>query len=129
MPDFGTDIAGGVDLTPTLLNDSGQALMLGVVVRRLFTPNGSLLSAPSALTVDLRQFASGDYPQDDRGTRVIESTAAAALKDDERIFTAFVKIRWESAFYLTVKAVGEGADGPFSLTLGVGSVTFSVLSQ
>jgi hypothetical protein len=126
-------MSGGVDISPTLQESTGLQLMREVALRRLYTPNQSLLSAPDEQTCDLRQFLSTDAMAQANGTlntNTIRATAVAALKADARILSAQIEIEWFPATsYMTVAVKGTCADGPFELTLGVNAVTIKVLQQ
>ncbi len=122
--DFGRDMAGTTDLTPTLLDNEGDDLMVGVICRRLYTPNQSLLSSPGERTTDLRQYLSGEQARDGSDTGTIKSDATAALKADKRIFSVTIVVHWEpDEHFMTLDIKGAGATGPFDLTLRVDSVT------
>lgn len=127
--DYGTDMSGTTDITPTLLDVSGEQLLTEVICRRLFTPNASLLSAPDELTCDLRQFCGSTQDRDTRQLVAIKSTIKGALLADPRILSVTVVIDWEpESAFMTVHLTGQGATGPFKLTLAVTAVTFAVLS-
>jgi len=129
MADFGVDMAGATDITPTLLDTSGVPLLQDVAVRRLTTPNGSLLSAPGALTVDIRLFLAADFHRDSRGSNIVKSSVVAALKDDQRFFTVSASVVWEVDDSMTVGINVDTAEGPFDLTLSVTRVTVAVLQR
>lgn len=126
--DFGRDISGTTDVSATLQESEGLQLMREVAVRRLFTPDRSLLSAPDEQTVDLRIFCSADFSRNTQGIRVIESTAQAALQADPRILSAQVTARWLTEHTLEVLVSCDTALGPFQLTLAVNAVTIEVLA-
>lgn len=131
--DFGRDIYGDVDITPTLEEAEGIPNMLGVCVRQLYTPNQSLLSDPSHQSIDLRQFLGVDMPLQSDGqlnTNTVRAAATAALLADPRIFSATVKVEWFAVGnYMTVAITGVGSSGPFELTLGVDRARIKVLQQ
>lgn len=127
--DFGTDIAGDTDLTPTLLNASGVDLLKQVCVRRLITPTGSLLSSPSAKTIDLRDYLSAEINRDGSGTGFIRTAIVQALVDDERISSVSVTLSFDpNSQVMTVGLAVVSGAGPFQLTLAVSAVTVEVLS-
>jgi hypothetical protein len=130
MTDYGYDLRCATDTTPTMLEGSGLELMADVCCRRLYTPNGTLLSAPGARTTDLRLYIGSTQDRGDRTLGTIRSDATAALKDDERISAVSINIRWEpDESFMELDIDGVGHLGPFALTLRVDSVTVQVLQQ
>jgi len=127
--DYGRDISGAIDISPTLQESTGLQLMREVAVRRQYTPDASLLSAPDEKTVDLRSFISADFPHNERGAQIVASAAVAALQADPRILSATVDATWETESYMVLRERIFTAEGPFDLVLGVNSVTISVLRQ
>lgn len=126
--DFGTDMSGGVDLTPTLLDTSGIPMMREVALRRQYTPNASLISAPDELTCDLREFLSTEQGLTGSDLDTIEATITAALKADQRINGVTIVFDWEPiSGVLVVDETIESAFGPFRLVLQVTAVTIDVL--
>ena len=118
--DFGRDISGTTDVSPTFQESTGEQLMREVICRRLGTPAYSLLSAPDELTCDLRDFLSTEQPLQAVGLNVIRGTATAALLADPRILSVTIEIEWlPESNYMTLAITGFGATGPFKLTLGV----------
>ena len=88
-PDYGVDISCGVDLDPFMRAVSGSTLMAQVCLRRIYTPLGGLLSAPNALTLDIRELV-GEAIRGDVDVLTIRARCQAALLDDERIYEATV---------------------------------------
>lgn len=126
--DFGTDVSGATDLTPTLLNISGLPMMQQVICRRLYTPPGSLLSSPSAITIDLRDYLSTTVNRDGSGNGFIRTSIVQALMDDPRIFSVTVDLSFEpDTGAMLVGLAGLCAAGPFALTLAVTSLTVELL--
>lgn len=127
--DFGTDLRCATDLTPTMLEGSGLALMADVCCRRLGTPNGSLLSAPDERTTDLRLYIGSTQDRSASKLNTIRSDATAALKADPRIFAVALKFTWDpDASFMELDVDGVGALGPFQLTLKITAVTIEVLN-
>ncbi len=128
MADYGVDVSGATDLSPTLVNISGDPMMQQVVCRRLFTPNGTLLSNPAARTTDLRRYIGSTQPRDARLLQTIRADATAAILDDERILSVIIDIDWQPDDHFMILNIScQGANGPFRLTLRVDSVTVQVL--
>jgi hypothetical protein len=127
MPDYGLDMWCTTDIDPLLADVTGEELMSQVCLHRLFTRKGALLSAPSANTLDARDFLSGSIGPND--IPKIQALCQGVLLDDERIQTAVVVATFNSSTrILTLQINGTGANGPFSLTLAVSSVTVQLLS-
>lgn len=132
--DFGRDMVCTTDITPTLDDNEGLPLMVGVCVRQLYTPNQSLLSDPGHQSIDLRQFLGVDMPLQSDGTlntTTVRAAASAALLADPRIFSVVIKVEWfpEAPHTMTVDITGVGAAGPFQLTLAVSRVSIEVLQS
>lgn len=130
--DYGRDISGSVDLSPTLQESTGDQLMREVCVRRLYTPNCSLLSSPDETTCDLREFLSTEQPLAANALTTIRGTAMSALLADPRIMNG-TKVSFPiwlpEQGYLEIAIDGLGAAGPFKLTLAVTRDNISVLSN
>lgn len=132
MADYGTDINGATDLAASLTNINGDPLLAQVICRRLYTPSGSLLSAPAAKTIDLRDYLSTTQNRNGTSTGYIRTAITQALLDDERILSVTVDLRFDpdlAGGTMFVGLTGYGANGPFALTLSVNSVTVEVLRQ
>lgn len=126
---YGVDLMCATDLTPTMLSDSGLALMADVCCRRLSTPNASLLSAPDERTTDLRLYIGSTLGRGQTGINTIRSDATAALQADPRIFKVALKFTApEDLSYIEIDVDGVGALGPFQLTLKVTAVRVEVLN-
>jgi hypothetical protein len=127
--DYGADMAGGIDLTPTLQDTSGIPMMREVCVRRLYTPLFSLLSAPDEVTCDLREFLSTEQGLQTSDLTVIRATAMSALKADSRVLSLTIEWpTWEPVAGLLIMAIsGVCGDGPFRLVIQVSALTVDVL--
>jgi hypothetical protein len=124
--DYGVDLSCGLDLNPMLLTVTGTELMNEVCMRRLFGRPGSTLSNPVDNTLDVRDFiAQGISPRD---LPTIQGRCVAALEGDQRIYSATVSASFDpNTNILTLAIAGNGAFGPFNLTLAVSAVTVEVL--
>ncbi len=130
MVDYGRDISGATDVSPTFQESTGNQLMTEVICRRLDTPPYSLLSAPDELTCDIREFLSTEQPLQSAQLNTIRGTASAALLADPRILRVNIAIDWfPEANYMTLAISGFGANGPFKLTLGVTRDNITVLES
>lgn len=129
MTDYGYDISGSTDITPGLHDiGDGAELMRQVSVRRLLTPLGGLLSAPDEDTIDLRSYVSGAV--DISRLYQIRAAISTALLADERISDADIKLEFDrETEVLRVSIAGDGAEGPFELTLSVTDVSFEVITD
>ncbi len=128
--DYGTDLMCATDLTPTMLTDSGLALMADVCCRRLSTPNASLLSAPDERTTDLRLYIGSTQGRGSTGVATIRADATAALLADPRIFSVALNftVPDDDLSFIEIDVDGVGSIGPFQLTLKVDAVTVQVLN-
>ncbi len=61
---YGVDFSCTDDMHPTMPTTSGDQLMREVAFRRLYTPTGSLLSAPQEFTIDVREYLSSESDSD-----------------------------------------------------------------
>ncbi len=127
-PNYGKSFRCLEDMDPLMSMVSGQELMNQQMVHRLYTPLGTLMSDPNALTLDAREFISMGFTQAD--IPIIQSRIQACLLDDERIASANVQVVFNSqatSRTMTIQIQGTGAYGPFSLTLGVSALTVELL--
>ena len=124
--DYGVDLSCDTDIDPLLRDVTGTTLMQQVCLRRLFCRPGRLLSNPVDNTIDVRDFLSGDItPEQLPGIR---GKCQSALLGDQRIFSATVAASFDPNLHvLTLSIVGNGASGPFNLTLAVTGVTVELL--
>lgn len=128
--DYGFDMWGNTDISPTLQDVAGNSLMAQVICRRLFTPPGGMISAPDEPTVDLRSFLSTAQELDNSGLGRIKGSIINSVSADPRVFSVTATVTYDpDTETLTVICAGEGADGPFRLTLAVTSVTVDLLNS
>lgn len=126
MTDYGTDIAmtaDATDIDPAFGLVSGRRCLAEAVARRYQTPLGRLLDDPD-YGFDLAGEIHDDLGPADVGR--ISSQAAAESDKDQRV----VSTEAEATFLrgvLTLAAVINDGQGPFSLVLGVSGVTVSLL--
>jgi len=106
---------------------TGEELMRQVILRRLITRRGGLLSAPFAVTVDLREYMSGDFESQDRLMHLVRASSIAAIQDDPRVLSVDVRVTITGPRSIAVAVNGVGARGPFALTLAVSSLTVELL--
>lgn len=129
--DFGRDVSATTDLDPLLNDATGNDLMIQMCVRRLFCRQGSCLSAPNAITLDVRDFLNGSLDLSQQSaTQNISVQCQNALLGDERILSCTVDATYIFATkLLTLQIQANGANGPFSLTLAVNQVTVQLIRQ
>ncbi len=129
--DYGRDISATTDLDPLLNDATGEELMLQMCVRRLYCRQGSCLSAPNAITLDVRDFLNGSLDLTKQSaTQNIAVQCQNALLGDERILSCTVDATYAfSTKTLTLQIQAVGANGPFSLTLAVNQVTVQLIRQ
>jgi len=128
LTDYGRDWYGTTDLLPTFASVTGSELMAQVCMRRVYTPPGSLFSAPLADTVDVRTYLSGEVDQ--AKLNLIRGACTGAIMADPRVLSVTVTPTWfPSTRTMTLAIAGEGSQGPFALTLGVTSVTVELLQS
>lgn len=128
-PDYGADLSCKDDLDPLLRVSTGVTLMGEVALRRVYTPLGGLLSAPNALTLDIRELV-GEAIRGDSDVLTIRARCQAALLDDERIFEVVVEGDFDFLTKtLALTLAGVGSFGPFRLVLAVTALTLDVLES
>ena len=127
MIDYGRDISCSLSLDPTMREVTGDELMKQVILRRLITTRGGLLSAPFAVTVDLREYMSADFESADRLKHLVEAASSAAILDDPRVLSVKVRAELTGPRSMLVSVSGTGARGPFALTLAVNQLTIELL--
>jgi len=129
--DYGRDISATTDLDPLLQDVTGNDLMVQMCIRRLFCRKGSCLSAPSANTIDVRDFLNGSIDLTKQSSlQQISVLCQNAILGDERILSVTVTPSYTFATkLLTLNIQAVGANGPFSLTLAVSQVTVQLLRQ
>ncbi len=126
MPDYGSDLSCEMDLNPLLLLVSGETLMGQVCIHRLGTRQGRLLSNPVDNTIDVRDFIGQGIQA--RDLPIIQGKCMSALLGDERVSQAVVKATFTTLTNTLDLAIqGDGALGPFNLTLRVSAVTIEIL--
>lgn len=127
LTDYGRDWSCAVDLLPTFGEVTGAELMAQVCMRRIYTPEGALFSAPLADTIDVRTYLSTEVDQ--AKLYLIQGACTGAISADPRVLSVTVTPTWIPATRTVQLAIaGEGAAGPFALTLAVSSVTVELLA-
>lgn len=124
--DYGRDLSCTSDLDPLLRDVTGDDLMAQVCLHRLFCRQGRLLSNPVDNTLDLRdEIAKGIKPGDET---TIQGKCASALVGDQRIISASIKATFAPLTNtLTLSISGQGARGPFNLTVAATALTVELL--
>ncbi len=121
--DYGNDTEAVSDLTFPRSQVEGEIMMAQAMARRLTTRRGGLFYAPD-YGYDLRQFLKGSVPP----TSVINGNIENELLKDDRV----ADVTAESTFNgttLEVRVFGNGAEGPFDLTISIDEVTVELLRE
>ncbi len=127
--DYGTDLYCDTDMDGSLTEVSGSLLMQQVILKRLYTPKGSLLSAPGENTIDLREWLSTSVDPTQREITGAKAAATSALMADQRIESVTIDPQFDAATRTLLMSIkGFGAAGPFSLTIAVTSLTVDILN-
>lgn len=133
MPDYGLDLKtvvdanGNVDLTDTMLESTGRAVLIEALVRRQTTPRGSVIDAPNSC-FDVRDWLNDGMT----GTQIqaLQGLIVNELKKDQRVLQVSALVTFNAATRtLTVVETVLSSDGPFSLTLNVSDVTVELLTS
>lgn len=126
MPDYGQDISCMIDIEPTFRLVSDVELMRQVAFRRLYCRQGSMLSAPTEETLDVRDFMS--MAVEAGGLSKIQGLCQAALLGDARIENANVVATFNTSSRKLILNINcTGSNGPFELVLSVDSLTVEML--
>ncbi len=128
IPNYGATFKCLEDLDPLLILVEGEETMGQVVLHRLYTPVGAALSDPTAKTLDLRDYVG--KAMDEPRKAILIGECIACLVEDERIYTADVEIDFNpqaNSRLMHVRVTGQGAWGPFALTLAVTQLTVELL--
>jgi len=127
-PLYGSDLSCTTDLDPLGTVVSGAVMVQQRAIRRLISRKGSILSAPFAETIDLRDLLSDAVAPG--GAAKIQALIRAALLDDECISDVSAQVTFIPTTRTMLIAVSAtGALGPFAFTLDVSAVTVSVLAR
>lgn len=130
MTDYGRDLSCTTDFLPTFAEVTGADLMAQVCMRRIYTAPGSLFSAPFADTIDVRTYLSTEVDPSRAEINAIRGACTAAIQADPRVLSVLVEPTWEPSIRsLSLRISGEGAAGPFALTLNVTAVTVELLAD
>ncbi len=123
--DYGNDTDCVSDLTFARREVDGETAMAQSMARRLTTGRGTLFYAPE-YGYDLRQFLRGSVPSES----VLNGNIENELLKDERIADVTVESSHnEGTESLSIRIQGDGAEGPFDLTLEIGAVTVKLLRE
>ncbi len=128
-PNYGQDLGMvGTDFDALGTVVTGAKMVQQRAIRRIVSRKGSILSAPFAETVDVRDLLSDALGPG--GAARIQAQIRTALLDDECIADVAVQVTFLPASRSLLIAVAcTGALGPFAFTLSVDAVTVTVLSQ
>lgn len=127
-PDYGLTIKCTDDLDPLLSTVSGTEAMKYAMLRRVYTPEGTLMSDPTAITMDARELCNKALTVADEP--IIKSRFYQCWIEDERVLDVTISVEFDflnNTF--RVKGDGVGAYGPFSLTVSVNVLTVELLKS
>ncbi len=119
MANYGTDLAGYLDLTPTMAETSGNRLLAEACARRLITPRGGLIDDPN-YGYDVTELINDDLGP--RDLAILSSGIQQELLKDERVIAVEALVTLGAGGNLVITVNLTGANGPFLLVLGVSSV-------
>lgn len=122
---YGTDLDGVTDLSPTMAEASGLHMLAQALVRRLITPRGTLIDDAN-YGYDIRDFLGDDLSPADVGR--IGSGVDQELIKDERVLSSQTTVTPLSTYVLTISTVVTPSQGPsFQLVAAVSAVTVTLL--
>ena len=120
---LGTDIECLTDLQFNLV--SGTRNVALALARRLTTPKGSLWYA-TGYGFDLNDYINADVTSDTLNK--IRQGVVEQCKQDERVDSVNCQVTWSPSTKTIVVAIScTSSKGPFSLVMGIGSVSVDVL--
>lgn len=121
--DYGNDTECTTDLTFSRTEVTGEAMMAQAMLRRFTTPRGALIQSPD-YGYDLRQFLKASTPP----ASVINGNVENEALKDERVSDVAAETNFNDATgVLEITITGDGAEGPFDLTIGISDVTVELL--
>lgn len=124
---YGEDTEATTDSTFARRQVSGEEAMAQAMLRRLTTTRGALASLNQPdYGYNVRAFLKGIVPP----ISTVNGNVENELLKDERVFDVTVESSYsELTETFTLKVVGDGAEGPFDLTLVIGDVTVEILRE
>lgn len=127
VQDFGTDISVFPDLDKTLALISGGRVLGEAVAKMWLTRRGSLVFHPDR-GVDIRDYLNESI--DGSVLAEIRTLCEREAEQDERVDSCTVLVTYDPTTQeITIAAALETAEGPYRFTLGVTSLTTSMLSE
>jgi len=124
--DYGKDLWCLDDFSPTMPEVTGRTVPIQRLVRRLYTPRGSCPDCPND-GIDVRDFLN-------TGSALTDTQIAGIIAGELRKDVACLDVTVVATFSgptpkrtLTIDIVGELADGPFALVIGVDQLTVELL--
>lgn len=122
--DLGRDLACVDDLSPDMREVTGRRCLAEAIARRYISDRGTLLGDPN-YGFNLLDYMNADVGPTDIAS--LQSGAETEALKDERVVRANVVATLQSDGDLLVAVTLTDADGPFTLTLAVSSVTVTIL--
>lgn len=122
--DFGTEISCVSDIASDGRTVSGFRVVAEAIARRWITPRGRLIKYPD-YGYDLTQFINADMSDRDIASMVAGSEAEA--EKDERVDSCAIEAVLGSDGVMTISALIQTGQGPFTLTASVSSLTLTLL--
>ncbi len=123
-PDYGRALSCVSDVSRESRTVTGHMVVAEALARRLGCPRGRLIGYPN-YGYDLCQFVNADLNK--RDLAAIRAGVEAECLKDERVEGASADVVLATDGTLTVTIEVVGAKGPFTLVLGVSSVTVEIL--
>jgi len=118
MAQLGSDVAGVFDVDATLSVATGLQALAESILRRVTTPRGSLIDAPT-YGIDIRSFI-GEAVTASR----VEQELSEQVEEEEEVLSHHVTVTVDqrtSTMSIAIKAVAS--EGPFELTVEASELT------
>jgi len=116
---LGSDIAGVSSIDWALSTVEGRVALAQAILRRLITPEGSLLGGPASYGFDLLDLIGSDMPESIIAGRIQEQVLA-----EEEVLDCGVTASFNAgASSLDVRISVVDGDGPFVLTVSASDLT------
>jgi hypothetical protein len=124
--DYGRDLSCITDLSPLMTEATGRDVVIEAALRRITTARGMAIDCPNDGT-DVGSLLSHEVGAGDVAR--IRANVEGELVKDDRIFSAsVVRMAFVAATGVLTMAIRlEDADGPFTLTVDVSSLTVQLL--
>lgn len=108
---------GQLDLTPDMQVATGRSVLVQSLIRRQFTPRGTVITSPNDC-IDIRQFISQGMTAEQ--LHILSATIQNELLKDQRVLAVKVQVSMnQSTSVCTITENVQSSAGPFTLTISL----------